>query len=54
MSEPVRGLFSFLDDITRMQEVEGLTSEEAWARWRELNKPEPPSNVIHVDFRAER
>jgi hypothetical protein len=53
MSEPIRGLFSFLDDIAKMQEVEGLTSEEAWAKWREANKPELPSNVIHVDFRAE-
>jgi hypothetical protein len=37
MSEPVRGLFSFLDDIAKMQE-EGLTSEEAWAKWREVTK----------------
>jgi len=53
MSEPIRGLFSFLDDIAKMQQ-EGLTSEEAWAKWREANKAEPPSNVIHVDFRVER
>ena len=53
MSEPVRGLFSVLDDIAKMQE-DGLTSEEAWAKWREANRPPPPDNVIHFDFRAER
>ena len=49
MSEPVRGLFSVLDDIAKMQE-DGLTSEEAWAKWREANKPEPESNVVYFDF----
>ena len=53
MSEPIRGLFSFLDDIAKMQE-DGLTSEEAWAKLREANRPPPPDNVIHFDFRAER
>jgi hypothetical protein len=46
----VRGLFGFLDDIRQIKECEGCSLDEAWRLWEESNKPEPPSNVIHVDF----